>query len=86
MIHELKCWPEPFQAIWEGKKTYELRKNDRDFQVGDFLQLEEYNPASGQYSGRCLRVRVTYLTSNGAWGLPEDMCILAIHNMTLGKE
>jgi hypothetical protein len=41
MEHTLKTDHEVFQAVWEAKKTYELRKNDRNFQVGDTLDLAE---------------------------------------------
>ena len=35
MVHELKCWPEYFEAVISGAKTFEVRKNDRDFAVRD---------------------------------------------------
>ena len=38
-IIELKILPEYFEAVKSGKKTFELRKNDRDFCVGDILIL-----------------------------------------------
>lgn len=76
MLHELKTWPTPFEAILEGRKTYELRVDDRNYQVGDTLQLREWDGKSG-YSGRTITVSVTYKTSGGEWGLREDLCVLA---------
>ena len=35
VIHELKCEAPYFQAILDGIKNFELRLNDRGFQVGD---------------------------------------------------
>ncbi|VEF93151.1 Domain of Uncharacterised Function with PDB structure [Streptococcus pseudoporcinus] len=42
--HMLKCYPEYFEAIMDGTKTFEYRYNDRDFKVGDELLLREYDP------------------------------------------
>jgi ubiquitin len=52
--HRLKTWPEYYVAIQEGRKPFELRFNDRNFQVGDKLILEEFVPcedcgATGKY-------------------------------------
>ena len=60
-IHELKCWPEGFQALIDGRKPFEVRKDDRGFQVGDTLHLREYQPVSDTYTGRETDVRVTYI-------------------------
>lgn len=45
--HELKCRPEYFNRVCIGQKTFEVRKNDRNFQVGDVLILKEYSPEKG---------------------------------------
>jgi hypothetical protein len=60
-IHDLKTWPEFFGGIVAGTKTFELRNDDRHFEVGDVLVLREWNPASKEYSGREARRRVTHL-------------------------
>jgi len=61
MIHELKTWPPYFQDILDGKKTFEIRKNDRDFKVGDTLRLMEWNPVTKSYTGRKVDVTVRYM-------------------------
>jgi len=62
MTHELKTWPEYFEAIASGAKTFEIRENDRDFKVGDILVLEEYNDNSKKYTGRAEVRVITYVS------------------------
>jgi hypothetical protein len=45
-VHELKCWPEYYDAIADGRKRFELRMDDRRFAVGDILVLEKWKPHS----------------------------------------
>ena len=40
--HELKLEIKYFDDVKSGKKNFEIRKNDRDFQVGDILELKAY--------------------------------------------
>jgi len=47
MEHEIKCNPEFFSRISIGQKTFEIRKNDRDYQVGDTLIIKEFDPKKG---------------------------------------
>lgn len=44
MKHELKIWPQYYERIADGSKTFELRENDRGFQSGDFVRLREWDP------------------------------------------
>lgn len=48
-VHELKTWPTYFRAVADGDKRFEIRKNDRDFRVGDFVELLEYDPVDGRF-------------------------------------
>ena len=41
-IHDLKSAPLPFMHIRNGRKRFEVRKNDRDYQQGDLVVLREY--------------------------------------------
>lgn len=87
-VHELKTWPEPFTAIVEGRKSFEIRQDDRGFAVGDILCLKEWDPAPrpgengklvrAHFTGREVRVRVTYMIPGGAWGLPRGVCVMSI--------
>lgn len=61
MIHELKTEPEYFEAALRGEKTFEVRKDDRNFQTGDYLALNEHSREEETYTGRSLLVEVVYV-------------------------
>jgi hypothetical protein len=52
--HTLKTDPEVFQAAMQGVKTWEIRKDDRGFKVGDILCLREteYTGEEMKFQGR----------------------------------
>lgn len=58
--HELKILPEYFKAVVSGIKRFEIRKNDRGYNVGDILRLNEYE--NGKYTGNVHVVEITYIT------------------------
>ena len=60
-VIEKKVWPEFFQAIIDGKKTYELRLADFDCAPGDQLVLKEWDPKIKEYTGRETKKIVTYV-------------------------
>jgi hypothetical protein len=79
VVHSLKIWPEFINDIGKGVKTFEVRKNDRDFRVGDLLELREYDPATKAYRARSIVCRITYvLTADAGFGLIEGWCVLGI--------
>lgn len=82
MIHELKTHPGPFQAVLDGDKLFEFRKNDRNFNVGDELFLQEFEagpPDHGpDYTGRGIVVRVLYLVRGPDYGVPDGYCVMSI--------
>jgi hypothetical protein len=85
--HELKTWPSYFQAVKDGDKTFEVRKNDRDFQVGDWLKLLEYNPSKDRtapYTGREVTVMVTYVLDGGEFGIEKGYCVMGIRRVQMG--
>lgn len=56
---EKKVWPEFFQKILDGVKTYELRLADFECKPGDTLVLKEWDPKTQEYTGRILEKVVT---------------------------
>lgn len=68
MIHELKIRPEFFESCTSGKKTFEVRRNDRSFEVGDYLALNEWNGEI--YTGRCALFTVTYILADTEYCKP----------------
>lgn len=75
MEHDLKILPEYFEPVLEGKKNFELRKNDRDYKVGDTLLLREWY--ANEYTGREVRRKVTYILEK-AVGIDTRYVILAM--------
>lgn len=62
-VHKLKILPEYYNAQIEGKKNFEIRKNDRNYQVGDWLELKEYDPKIKRFTERKVMVEITYITN-----------------------
>ncbi|MFT8319314.1 MAG: ASCH/PUA domain-containing protein [Bacillus sp. (in: firmicutes)] len=61
-VHKLKLWPEYFAAVADGTKPFEIRKNDRDFQVDDTLLLQEFLPERQAFTGRFVSKKIIYIT------------------------
>jgi len=77
-IHVLKTWPEPFEAMRAGLKTFEYRQHDRDFAVGDCLVLQEYNPETDSLTREAISMRVVYLLAGGKFGIPKNYCVMSV--------
>ena len=65
---EKKVWPEYFEEIFVGKKTFELRLNDFEIEEGDVLILKEWDPKTKSYTGREIEKEVGYV---GKWKIEE---------------
>ena len=83
MIHAIKIQPPYFDDVISGKKLFEIRLNDREYQEGDYLALNEWEQTScvgGHYTGRSCLVLVDYILYGAQLGigLDEDYCIMSI--------
>lgn len=78
MIHNLKIQPEYFNKVMSGEKTFEIRFNDRNYAIGDILNLYEYS--SQKFSGKKITVRVVYILDHGNFpeGIPEGYVVMSI--------
>ncbi|WP_280559017.1 DUF3850 domain-containing protein [Priestia megaterium] len=62
MLHNLKINKEFFTPVLEQIKTFEIRKNDRGFHVGDKVVLNEWDDEKKQYTGRKTNIEIIYIT------------------------
>lgn len=83
--HELKTWPEFYADLIADRKPFELRKNDRDFEVGDELDLHEFDSETGKFTGRVTIRIITYILGHrpdagcaATFGLKPGYVILGI--------
>lgn len=79
MIHELKTLSEYFVPVYEQKKTFEVRNDDRGFSAGDWLYLREID-ADMNYTGRSVFAYVPYVLDDDRYCLP-GMVILSLTNL-----
>jgi len=74
MVHELKIAPIYFEAVRSGKKKFEVRKDDRNYQENDVLCLKEYD--NNAYTGNEYAVTVTYILRGEC--CKDGYCIMSI--------
>lgn len=74
-IHRIKIASIYYNDVSSGNKSFELRKNDRDYKVGDRLEMSEYK--DGEPTGRVLDAEIVYILEDYK-GLEDGYCILGI--------
>ena len=60
--HAIKIWPDYFGAVCLKRKTFELRKNDRDYQPGDHVVMKEWDPMTRKYTGGKIEATIGWMT------------------------
>ena len=61
MVHQLKTETKYFKAVKDGRKLFEVRRNDRDYRVGDYLALNELSADGKKYTGDSILLRIKYI-------------------------
>ena len=98
-LHELKIKHEYLIDVALGNKTFELRYNDRDYQVGDLIRFIDVDYANRDYKlfhkyddvepyiDENTLYRITYVLKNvEKYGLDKDYCILAIKKLEIKEK
>jgi len=75
-VHELKTINPFFQDVWDGKKDFEVRKNDRDFKVGDRLKLIEFGLPPNRY----ILKDIKYILEGGQYGISDEYVIIGMQD------
>lgn len=88
-LHELKIKHEYLIEVDRGRKTFELRKNDRDYQVGDLIRFIDIESNSdgcdyASYIDEYTLYKITYILKDvPQYGLDKDYCILEIKKLEI---
>ena len=79
-VHQIRLAKIYFDDVANGIKTFELRKNDRGYKVGDILEMMEF--ADGKNTGRTVKVKVTYMLEDYT-GIEDGYCIMGTKVMSV---
>ncbi|MGM0238406.1 DUF3850 domain-containing protein [Enterococcus sp. AZ103] len=77
--HILKILPEYYEPVVNHIKTFEIRKNDRDFKTGDWIKLLEFDGKN--YTGNYVNALITYITS---YEQKTDYVVFSIQTLSFG--
>lgn len=88
--HVLKTDPEVFQASWDGLKPWEIRFDDRGFEVGHTVVLKETrhsgeemrNGAPLIYTGRMTLATIAYILRGQIYGLADGWCVMTLRPLS----
>lgn len=74
-VHDIRLGDSFFDDVLECRKSFELRKNDRDYRVGDILYMMEFK--DGRNTGRAVKRKIIYMLEDFT-GLEDGYCILGM--------
>lgn len=83
MLHALKTIQPYFDEVAAGNKSFEVRKIDRPYMIGDFLALNEWD--GKYYTGRFVVARIVYILADGEY-VKDGYAILGIVPAEISSE
>ena len=85
MTHSIKILEPYATAIVEGRKTFEVRYNDRGYNCGDFVRFKVLvDGIEMPHPLRDMKFRITYVHSG--LGLEKDYVVFGIERVEEGAE
>jgi hypothetical protein len=77
-VHKLKTWPPYFEAVERGEKNFEVRRDDRGFQKGDYLELIFHSPDEQWRKREPIHKRITWILTGGQFGIEPGYVVLGL--------
>lgn len=83
-VHKLKCWTPYYDAILAGDKKFDVRRDDRGFETGDYVLLEKYDPEHRCYVvdpedgiPYAIEKQIKYTLRGGQFGIEPGYVVLS---------
>lgn len=67
MIIKKKTWPEYFEKILSGEKSFDCRIADFEVKPGDTIVFEEFDPGRNEFTGRKIEKKITFVGKTKEW-------------------
>lgn len=78
-VHCVKILPENFDNVLSKKMSFQIRKDDREYRLGDCMYLQEF---TDDYTGRSLPVKINHILKESE-GLRDGYVLLNIEVLGL---
>jgi hypothetical protein len=79
--HRLKTLPEFWDAVNDGLKTFEVRKDDRQFKVGEIVELYRYEGQEDWDAREFMQFRIRYILRGGQFGIEPGYVVLQLEDL-----
>lgn len=79
-VHCVKITPKNFNDVISHKLSFQIRRFERDYKLGDYLHLQEFN--GEVFTGRSVPVKINYIL-NEEEGLQKDYVLLNIETLNM---
>lgn len=82
--HVCKTWMPFHQELIDEIKTFEIRRNDRNYKVGNIFVSKEWDASKGEFTGRVAWFTIKYVTDAKGMGLlVRDVVALGLSKPTV---